>query len=182
MICFVHIGIWFNLFLLPLFIFSSQGEDKNPHPLSMWSSCLCVVCQANMQQPQDFLPSLLVSDFIFHCHWFLSWALLILSLLSSLLHNLHRQGTGQCRQDFLFLPLPFLVCFTYQGTRFLSSRSFVTEGKNIKLSPCPPSILHTVDQTDSASLKVIVSGVIPLGWMCVVCTFFPLQELKTNKK
>lgn len=81
-----------------------------------------------------------------------------------------------------FSSSPFLVCFTYQGTQFLSSRSFVTESKNIKLSPYLPSILHIVDQTDSASLKVIVSGVILLGWMCMVCTFFPLQELKTNKK
>lgn len=39
----------------------------------------------------------------------------------------------------------------------------MAEGKTIQLSPHPPSILHVVDQADSASLKVIVAGVIPLG-------------------
>lgn len=81
--------------------------------------CLCVVCQANTQQPQDFSPSLLASDFTFHCHLVLSESLLILSLLSSLLHSLHREGRGQYRQEFL--SLPFLVCFTYPSTKELSS-------------------------------------------------------------
>jgi len=66
-------------------------------------------------------------------------------------------------QAGLFLPLPFPVCFTCQGTQFFSSTNCVTEGKKIQPFPHPPSILHIVDQTDSASLKVIVAGVIPLG-------------------
>lgn len=171
---------WFVLYILEYVLtyfycpFSSFFRKKTKIPtLSQCEVPLCcVVCQANTQQPQDFSPSLMVSDFIFHCHLFLSEALLILSLLPSLLHNLHREGKGRRRQGCLFLPPLFLVCFTYQGTQFLSSRSCVTEGKKIQLSPHPPSILHIVDQTDSASLKVIVAGVIPLGWMCMVCTFF----------
>lgn len=55
----------------------------------------------------------------------------------------------------------------------------------VKKYNCPPhlpSILHTVDQTDSASLKVIVAGLIPLGWMCMVCTSPPhFRNLKTTK-
>lgn len=88
----------------------------------------------------------------------------MLSLLSSVLYNLHKKGKGQCRQNFLFFLPPFLVCFTYQGTPFLSARSYVAEGKNtVRCFPHPPSILHIVDQTDSASPKVIVAGVILLG-------------------
>lgn len=151
----------------------------------MWSSAVFVCSLPGKHATATgFLTILLVSDFIFHWHLFLSEALHILSLFSPLVHRLHREGKGQCRHDFFFSPSLFLVYFTYQGTRLLPSRSCVAEGKTIQLSPHPPSILHVVDQADSASLKVIVAGVIPLGWMCTVCTsfFFPLQELKNNKK
>lgn len=145
--------------------------------------CVCAVCQANTQQPQDLSLSLLVYDF--HFIVICLCLRLCLNYLFFLLHSLPREGKGQRRHDFVFLPLPFLVCFTYRGTQFLSFRSCVTEGKKSPTVPQPPpplpSILHTVDQTDSASLKVIVAGVIPLGWMCMVCTFcLPLQELTTT--
>lgn len=171
MICFVHIGIWFNLFLLPLLIFFFFHKEKtDPHPLSMWSSCVFMwSLPVKHATGRGFLTVPAAIRFCFHCHFYSSGTLHILSLLSSLLHSLHRAGKGQCRQDFIFLP--FLCALLPK--ELSSSRSCVTEGKKIQLSPHLPSILHTVDQSDSASLKVIVAGLIPLGWMCMVCTFLP---------
>lgn len=120
---------WFVLYILEYDLtyfycpFSSFfHEEKTETPtLSQCEVplCLCVVCQANTQQPQDFSPSLLVSNFTFHCHLVLSEALLRLPLLSSLLHSLHREGRGQYRQDSF--PFPLLACFTYPSTKGLSS-------------------------------------------------------------
>lgn len=185
MICFVHIGIWFNLFLLPLFIFFSWGEDRNPHPLSMWSSSVFVCSLPGKHATATgFLTIPTGIWFYFSLSFGFVWgfAYIVSSFLSAAQSAQGRERAIQARVSFsplscvLYLP-------EYQGTQFFSSRSCMTEGKKIQTFPHPPSILHVVDQTDSASLKVIVAGVIPLGWMCMVCTFFfsTFRNLKTTK-
>lgn len=139
MICFVHIGIWFNLFLLPLLIFFFHKENTKIPILSQCEVPMCFMCSLPVKHATGtgFLTIPPAIWFCFSLSFLFIWhfAYIVPSFLSAAQSAQSRERTMQAGFSF---SSSALSCVLYLP------RNSVPPGVvwlRVKKYKCPPTCL-----------------------------------------